>query len=306
MTTANITEIIGSGFQTWKKNISICIPMIIGMILCMVVAIGIMLPTVFTTFRPIIQEAMTNSSAMQSPEMTNRVLTLFLENIWLFICTIVVIAIVCGFIVSFFTAGTIGMAKEAILTGKTNLSHMMSYGKKKFLSYFGASVIVGLVMLVGVLFLIPGIISLLAHSDEIVSQTPLTSAQLIPIMLPFIGGIILMVLYILPMSLILMLVPYAVVIDDISSVEGFRKGIRVVWHNKASTFLLWLFMIVVAVIIGFISMIPLVGSLLMLTIMFLVFMPLVTIWWTKLYLTVTKSQENASPAVYPNNPMIPL
>ncbi len=296
MATANITEIIGSGFHIWKKNLIICVPLIVGMLLCMVVAIGVMLPTIFTIFLPIIQEAMVNPSAMQSPEIANQMLTLLLQNIWLLIFTIVFIAILCGFIASFFTAGTIGMAKEAILTGRTNLSHMMSYGKKKFLSYFGASVIVGLVLLVGVLFLIPGLITLFAHSDQIISNT-LTPTELAPIMLPFIGGLILMVLYILPMSFILMLVPYAVVIDDLSSVEGFRKGIQVVWHNKISSFLLWLFIIVIAVIIGFISMIPLVGSLLMLLIMFLVFMPLVTIWWTKLYLTVTKSQENASPAV---------
>jgi hypothetical protein len=291
MANVSIGEIAGNGFQLWKKNLILCIPFILGTLITGMVALCIMLPTMFALFFPMIQQSLTNTTAVQSPEFAQQMLTLFIQNLWLVICVLIIIGILAGFIMSFFTAGAIGMAKEAILTGKTTLDHMTQYGKKKFISFFGVSLITGLVLFVGVVFLIPGILSLLANLDQLTSQT-LTATQVMTVMIPFIGGLILMAVYMLPMSIILVLGTYAVVIDDLSAMDGFKKGIHVMWQNKVNTFLLWLLILAISVALSFLGIIPFIGSLLMLVIMFLIVMPLTTLWWTQFYINCTKIQTN--------------
>jgi flagellar biosynthesis protein FlhB len=69
-----------------------------------------------------------------------------------------IVTIILGMVIdAFFWAGAIGMAKEATETGQTNLSHMVEYGKRKYLSLFVTKLIIGLLAFVGVVFLIPGI-----------------------------------------------------------------------------------------------------------------------------------------------------
>jgi len=229
---------------------------------------------------------------MSSPETTSQIFRIISENIVFITAVIVILILLVGLIMSFFTAGAIGMAKEAILTGSTNFSHMMTYGKKKFLSYFGASIIIGLVMLVGFLFAIPGLINLFANIESL-SSTP-TTQEIFVIMGPFISGIFLMIIYVLPMSIILALVPYAVVVDDLKAIDGFLKGVKVFWrYNKINVFLLWLIVLIVSIILSLFSMIPYLGSIIVFILSFFVITPLTTIWWTKLYLTITKKDTES-------------
>jgi hypothetical protein len=288
MATADIGEVLGSGFQLWKRNLILCVPFILGALISTVVAIVIFFPTIMAIFLPYIQQAMTNPTAAQSPEFAQQILTTFVQNLWPFIGVIIIIAILDGFIMSFFYSGAIGMAKEAILTGHTNLQHMMSYGKKKFISYFGASVLTGLVLLVGILFLIPGLMSVVANAD-LISSGKATSTQILEVMIPLIYGSVFLVLYILPLSIILPLVNYAVVLDDLGSIQGFRKGIHVFWKNKINTFLLWLLLIVGAIVIWIFGLIPYIGWILTFLLMYLIYLPMITLWFSKLYLTATKT-----------------
>lgn len=293
MSSVSIGEIVGGGFQTWKRNLVLCVPFIIGVLLSVVVAVLIIFPTIFAVFLPFIQQTMTNPSAAQSQQIGQEMLKAFVEHLWLFIGVILIVAIIDGFIMSFFTSGAIGMAKEAILNGQTNLQHMMSYGKRKFISYFGAGVLLGIVMLLGFLFLIPGMMNIIAHADLITSQ-PTISSQIMEIFLPLIFGFIFMAIYAIPMSIILLLVPYAVVLDDLGSFEAFKKGIRIVWQNKANTFLLWLIIFIGCIIISLLGAIPYIGWIVTLLLMYIIFMPIITIWLSKFYLTVTKTNENIS------------
>jgi len=292
MSAINFGEILSSGFKTWKKNITICIPFILGAVISMVVAICILLPTMFSLFSPIMKQAISNPASMSSPETASQIFRIISENIGLIIGVAIILVILIGFIMSFFTAGAIGMAKEAILAGSTNFSHMMTYGKKKFLSYFGASIIVGLIMFVGFLFTLPGLINLFANIESL-SSTP-TPQEALAIMGPLIMGGLLMVIYVIPMSVVLALVPYAVVLDDLKAIDGFSKGVRVFWrYNKLNVFLLWLIVLVVSIILGLFGMIPYVGGIIVFIISFFVVAPLTTIWWTKLYLTITKKDREA-------------
>jgi len=91
------------------------------------------------------------------------------------------------------------------------------------------------------------------------------------------------------MSIIFALVSYAVVIDDLSAIEGVKKAFRVFWHNKISVFLIWLIVLVISILFGLIGLIPIIGGILSLIVTFLIVTPLTTIWWSKFYITVSKT-----------------
>jgi hypothetical protein len=286
MTSVNIGEALGRGYQTWKHNLILCIPFIIGALIAFAVAMAILLPVMFVLFLPFIQQALVNTTTVPSQELWNQIVNTIIQNLWVFTGAIITIAVADGLIMSFFTAGAIGMAKEAILTGHTNLQHMISYGKKKFISYFGASILIGFISLIGIVFLIPGILTLIENTNLITAQTT-TSLQLFNIALPLLYGIILFVIYALLLSIVFFLVLYAVVLDDLSAFEGFRRGIQVFRQQKANTFILWLIIIAGAILLGLIGRIPFIGGILVLVISFLVYTPMITLWISTFYLSAT-------------------
>jgi len=290
MVNVNFGELIEGGFRTWKSNFILCVPFILGMILSIVVVLAFMLPLFFAVLFPLIEQTILNPASMTGVEGFQQVMDVILQNLWLFIVVFAIMLILCGLIMSFFSAGAIGMAKEALLTGKTQISHMISYGKKKYLSYFGASLLAGLVMLVGVLFMLPGLISLFSNMTVLIENPQDPSA--LTFLMPLLLGIFLGMIYLLPMSIILALVPYSVVVDDVGAMEGFRKGIQVMWHNKINVFVIWLIILVVGILASLFSLIPYIGSLITLIITFLIVQPLTFVWWSKLYMTLTKPTEN--------------
>jgi hypothetical protein len=218
---------------------------------------------------PVIMNLIQDPSSVDYTEVVSVIFSI--TNISFFI----IAGILIGLVYSFFISGAIGMAKEAITNGKTNLSHMMDYGKRKFLSVFGANIIVGLIMLVGVLFILPGLAQLFSDPRNAI--------------ISFIPGIILMMIYMLVLSLLVVLVNYAIVIDDLGAIKGVKKGVKTVWHNnKINVFVLWLLVLVFGFILGLIGIIPFIGSIIMYILMLIVFMPLTVIWWTELYLTISR------------------
>jgi len=94
------------------------------------------------------------------------------------------------------------------------------------------------------------------------------------------------------MSIILALVPYAVVLDDLKAVSGLFRGVKVFWrYNKINVFLLWLISLVISIILGLFGRIPYIGGIIVLIFSFFLVAPITTIWWTKLYLTITKKDR---------------
>jgi len=279
-------EIIKDGYKTWKNNLILCIPFILGGLLSAIMAGIIMVITFLSLFWPLIETVISNPSSISSSEFLSQLYSIITANLISIIAVFIITGIIIGLISSFFYSGAIGMAKEAILTGKTNLSHMIDYGKRKYLNYFFASIIVGLIFLIGVLFLIPGILSV---SSEIGSSGFEFSGQNINAYFPLIIGFLIMVPYMVIMSIIFALVSYAVVIDDLSAIEGVKKAFRVFWHNKISVFLIWLIVLVISILFGLIGLIPIIGGILSLIVTFLIVTPLTTIWWSKFYLTISKT-----------------
>ena len=268
MTNFDFGEIIKGGYKTWKDNLVLCIPFILGAILSAIVAVIIMLITFFSMFWPLIETLISDPTSISSTEFLSEIYTTVTSNLISVIAVFTIISIIVGLIYSFFYAGATGMAKEAIQTGKTNLSHMMDYGKRKYLNYFFANIILGLIMLVGFLFLIPGIISISS--------------------IPLIIGFVIMVPYMLIMSIIFALVGYAIVIDDLPAIEGVKKALSVFRQNKLNLFLVWLIVMFLTFLFGLIGVIPIIGGILSVIVTFLIVSPLTVIWWSKFYMTVTK------------------
>jgi len=72
-----------------------------------------------------------------------------LSSIGIIIAAVIITAILAMLISAFFTAGAIGMAKVATQTGKTSMSDMKDYGRRKFISLLFADIIVGFIPYVG-------------------------------------------------------------------------------------------------------------------------------------------------------------
>jgi hypothetical protein len=107
-------------------------------------------------------------------------------------------------------------------------------------------------------------------------------------MIPLFIGLFFMAVYGLLLSLVFFLVNYAVVIDDLRAVEGVKTGIHMFFKQKLAVFLLWLLLIVLAFVLGLLSVIPYIGGFLVFLVSLIVYLPLITLWVTNLYLTISK------------------
>jgi quinol-cytochrome oxidoreductase complex cytochrome b subunit len=58
---------------------------------------------------------------------------------------------------AFFTAGAIGMARQALEKGKSDTGTMWSAGKRYFFNMFLATMLMGLLTLAGLIFLLPAL-----------------------------------------------------------------------------------------------------------------------------------------------------
>jgi hypothetical protein len=146
MSAVDFGEILKGGYATWKNNLSICVPFILSMVISLVVLMMVALIAFFSLFYPLLQTYLTNPSTADLTELFSQVAAAISGNLVSIILLLVAIIIIISLVSSFFISGAIGMVKEAILTGSTNISHMIDYGKKKYLSYFGANLIVGLII----------------------------------------------------------------------------------------------------------------------------------------------------------------
>ena len=287
----DLGSILGKGFETWKKNLGICLPFVFSLVLTSIVALILIGGALLVTVGPLLPSLMPHiaNSGEIPPEVIQQLQPLFLQNIGIIVAAVIITIILVLLISVFFTAGAIGMAKEATEKGRTSLSDMMDYGRRKFLNLLFANIIVGLIVLAGVVFLIPGVLYLLPTLNA--SQTPFDVTNMAAFALLFLGFVI-MLLYMLIVSIILALPPYAVVIGDLGAVEGVKRGFNVFMKHKVDVFLLWLVVGVIAVVASIIlSNIPFIGQLISMAVSVIVIQPLTVIWWSRLYLSEIEPTE---------------
>jgi hypothetical protein len=276
--------ILRNGFDTWKKNLAICLPFVFSFILTSVVAVIIIGGAIIVAVGPLLPSVvprLTDAGEIP-PEVIQQLLPQILQHIELIIAAVIITIILVLLITVFFTAGAIGMAKEATEKGRTSLSDMTDYGKRKFLSLLFATIILGLIALAGVIFLVPGLIYLLPA----ITETP-PGVTNIAAFAPLFLGFVIMLFYLLIVSIIFALPPYAVVIDDLGAIEGVKRGFKFFMAHKLGVFLLWLILLVIAVVAGIIlGNIPYIGQWISLAVSVIIIQPLSVIWWSRLYLSM--------------------
>jgi hypothetical protein len=268
-----IGAIIGKGFGTWRNNLNLCIPFLLSTALS------------FLAMMPILAALAVAIGPMQSLNLTS------LENGQILLAEMagslpsLIAAAALSFLMlslfsAFFTAGAIGMVREALETGKATTDAMWSSGKKYFARMFLVSIMMGLAVVIGIVFLLPGIALL---------PSPLQPEPQAVGLLAI--GAILFILYALIISLVLAVAPYALVVDSVGAVKAILASIDFFKYNKFDIFVLWL--VVVALSLGM----QMIGSLwvgenagfqplsmIVGLVNVLVLAPLSAVWWTRLYM----------------------
>jgi hypothetical protein len=276
----NIGTLIGDGFGIWRKNLTLCIPFLLVFALSLLAVVPLIAAMV------IIFGSTPELVSISSPQEALSKMAAYLPGLALaFLIFIVLVSLVN----SFFAAGGISMAEQAIKEGKTNTGVMWSAGKKNFWNMFVASILIELIMLAGFVFLLPGILSIPPSMWTSLSE----NQQAIGLLAL---GAIMLILYLFIVSLVLALTPYALVVDSLGSVEAIKASINFFSYNKFDVFMMWI--IVVAISLG----LQMIGSsaaaagaeylqvglsLLTTAVNLLVLAPLSAVWWTWLYMSRT-------------------
>jgi hypothetical protein len=273
----NIGAMIGDGFGLWRKNLNLCLPflLVFASYLLALVPLAAAIAVLFGSIPDL--------SSVSSPQEALSKMAAFLPVLAVAFLIFVLVTALAN---SFFTAGGIAMAKQAVEEGKTSTGVMWSSGKKNFWNMFVASILIFLIMLAGLVLLLPGILSI--HPDGWMNL--LENQQAIGLLA---AGAIIFVLYLLVISLVLAMSPYALVVDDLGPVEALKASVRFFSYNKFDVFMMWI--IVVAISMG----LQMVGSaavsagaeyfqalwsFLVGALNLLVLAPLFTVWWTMLYM----------------------
>ena len=284
-------NILRNGFETWKKNLNICLPFVFSLLLTLIVmflVVGGALMAVIGPVLPSLTPPLTGTPGEIPPEIIQQLQPLLLQHIDILVAAVIIAGILVLLITTFFSAGAIGMAKEATKKESTHLSDMTDYGARKFVSLLGANLIVALIAFAGLIFLIPGLVPLLPAIST--SQAPSDATNMAAIAMLGLGFLV-MAFYMLIISIILAIPPYAVVISDLGAVDGVKRGFQFFMAHKVEVFLLWLVVLVIAIVAGMIfGSIPYIGQWLSMAISVIIIEPLSVIWWSRLYLSETEGK----------------
>ncbi|MBA1342642.1 MAG: hypothetical protein C5S52_03485 [ANME-2 cluster archaeon] len=286
-----IGEVLRNGAYTWKQNPILCAPYILDAIAefiffalvfaGLVVVIGTDIFMAIGSGISEIMQALQNTGEL-SPEVFEAMIGVYQLAVpftRVFVVALIILLIGSVLIRTFFEAGAVGMAKNATMTGTTRMNDLFWYGRRSTVSLFLANVVIVLIILAGIVFLVPGIL-LLDASDS----SGMAAAA-------FAIGIILWIGYMIILSIGLAPVTYALVIDNKGPIEGIERGWKFFSSHKLDVFLMWVVMFAIAMLIFTVGQIffihpvttviwPFAATLINICIV----MPLITVWWTRLYL----------------------
>jgi len=275
----DLVGIITDGFNTWKDNPIICAPFLIGTAVICVAGFAAVIITLLSVFMPFLSDFREMAPDVEPEMLMQMTGPAIAQSGSKIIVGFLIFAVLVMLIRAFFGAGGIGMAKEASETGVTIISDMVDYGKDKFIDLFLADVIVGLITLVGFLFLIPGILS---AGTGVGSMSPRAFEEGVPVLIGL--GFLLMMVYMLIFTIMLSLVRYAVVVGDLEAIEGVKKGFEMFLDNKVDVFLLCIILGVINVALSMISGIGSPMVIISFIATLVIVRPLSTVWWTHLYM----------------------
>ncbi|MBE0522382.1 MAG: hypothetical protein IBX39_08990 [Candidatus Methanoperedenaceae archaeon] len=274
-------KILGNGFGTYTRNVNIAVPFILNLL-----ATGIFTIVMFVAgVAAIFGSSLSDIESVATPEEILMVLVpMISQNITEIVLLGIIFILVYMLIQSFFTAGAIGMARQATETGTSDLSTMINDGKKNAVNLYLANILAGLFMLAGIVFLVPG-----ALKGGISLSSPDTGAVLLLVI-----GILLWAAYMLVLSIVLALYSYALVVENLGPIDGIIKGVDFFRTHKFDVLLLWIIQIAAVIILSItgevMALVPVIGTVWSFIGMFIsvaVIAPLTTIWWVRLYMSGT-------------------
>ena len=285
--TETISQIIRSGFETWKSNLGIsCINLVWGLIIVMVLSIGLVSFLIPFFMAPPLNTAVTDPESFVNltPEEISAMTVETMENLSLsdFIApgVIFLICLILVILADFFvTGGLYAMMRDATQYGKCSYSAFLSEGRKNFLRVAVAwiislifiliiSVIIGAIA--GIIF---GIFLANSASPESFFMSSLFTLVQIPI-----TSILVVLVY--PFSFLV----YGVVIEQDLNLSGaLRAGFSFIRHNLKDELTLGVIIGCLTGLIMIINLIPII-SMFTFLLMGLVIGPLIAFWSVRLYM----------------------
>ena len=281
-----IGEMIGKGFGVWRSNLNLCVPFLLSIFVSMLILVPF-LAAFFMTALPM--ESMNATLLLQNIEDVQELQSqmqgylggLAMDKVLPIAVIFLVLVVLLSMVNAFFTAGAIGMARQALDEGKSDMSAMWSAGKKHFFNMFLATLLMGLMTLAGLIFLLP---ALAGGATSLQADSPAMGLLAV--------GLLLYILYVLVLSVILTTMPYALVVQGLGPMQAVLASTNFFRYNKFDVVILWL--IVAALSLGLqmisgafstsggaggepISAITGLVNLLVLA-------PLSNLWWTRLYM----------------------
>ncbi|MHC1631727.1 MAG: DUF7847 domain-containing protein [Methanotrichaceae archaeon] len=281
----DIGTLIRKGFNTWKHNLNLAVPFVLNVVIIGLLAF-ITLVLVLSPLMSILPNLATSPAEIEDAEEILGVIEGAVEsNLGIVIAGLIIFLLIVFLVNAFFTAGAIGMARGATENGRTSLSDMWIAGKTRCTSLFAAQILVGLLMLAGFVVLSIPFVS--------TAMNGITTGNLA--IGPIAIWVALIIIYGLLISLALVLMPYALVIDDLRPVNAIKTGINFFRSNKMDVFLVWLIIAAISMAVGSVNTIfsgsetaYVVWEALSAIISLVVIAPLSTIWWARFYMTRTR------------------
>ncbi|MDQ1260840.1 MAG: hypothetical protein QG575_21 [Euryarchaeota archaeon] len=280
-----IGELIGKGFGIWRSNLNLCVPFLLSIFVSMIILVPF-LAAFFMTSMPMVSMNATllqNDEDMQEllAQMQGSLGSLEMDKILLIAVLFLALIVLLSLVNAFFTAGSIGMARQALENGKSDTSVMWSAGKTHFFNMFLAILLMGFLTLAGLIFLLPA----LSQGTTSLQGDPQAMGLLAV-------GLLLFILYALVLSVILVTMPYALVVQGLGPMQAVLASTNFFRYNKFDVVILWL--VVAAISLG-LQMIGGAfstggeaggGPLSAITgiVNLLVLAPLSNLWWTRLYM----------------------
>lgn len=291
----NLTNILKDSFELWRKNLILGVPPVLNMLLQFVIWFAF----VIVILVAVIGFGLGAISLLENIENINTLIESLGAVIVIWTLPVLLVILISMLIDAFFMAGLIGMAKEAIETGKTEFSTMIDCGKKKFISLFFANLIVTVIALLPLILF--GVIFLILIAAGYGSGFDYTNIGpvLLSSLLLFILLFMLWIIYMIIIGIIFAVVNYTVVISDAGAVEGVKLGFKFFMSHKQDVFLMWLIILCISlaltgaylIIHTMFSLIPVIGRIFafILQVLFSLFMaaaftPITAVWWSMLYM----------------------
>ena len=285
----DIGTIINKGFGTWTRNLNISLPYILNFGINGLLALMAFVVFVAVFVMPELSSIGLDPANISPEQMLSILSSVAVDHMMLIIAGIAFIMILMMFIQSYFTAGAIGMSKNAMETGDTHLNDMFFYGNQNVVNLFLTSILLALIMFAGIIFVVPGVLAV-ENLSMFLSNPEETAASSVLLGIGFLAWM----LYILIASIVLSIVKYALVVGNLDPMSALEIGFRFFMGNKFDILLVWLILISISVLIGIIgegiSSVPVLSTLWTfadIAITVAVIPPLTTIWWTRLYLSRT-------------------